>query len=1593
MPRVAMVSSTVLDLPEHRVQVRDACLRAGFHPKMQEYGHAADRTAIEVSLRMVEEADVYLGILGTRYGTVPDGAAASITEYEYDRAVQLDKQRLLFLMDPGQYENHYKNVEFDAVKKSRLDALRGRMESDHVAGYYKDARDLFNHVVASLNDLARGAAPELHAVTDAPAPPDAYVAHPYTLLQTQDLVGRQAELNLLTEWVSADADSARVVVIEAVGGMGKSALTWHWFMNVAPHEMSLAGRVWWSFYETDASYENFLTRTLAYVTRRRFAEVEALPLPDREEQLLRVLDREPHLIVLDGLERLLQAYARPSASQSVDAELDRQASESGEGPALGADATASLGQQHRLRRTINPRAGMFLRRLLKLGATRVVISTRLFPTELQTDADTALPGVARHILGGLADDDAVDLWRSFQVSGARGELLELFHTFANYPLLIRVLAGEVARFRPAPRDFQAWRTHHPDFNPFDLELLQVRSHVLAFALSGLTGEQRQLLNTIAAFRAPAAYELLREMVVGPEKPYSDDVGLDRALEDLEDRGLVGWDRRSNRYDQHPIVRGVAWTALDASSKRTIHQAFERYFASLPAPAEAGSVDELYGPLQHYNSLCELGRHGEALTLFSERIFDPLVELGEWAIVVEQLSVLFAQGTGFVRGADAEENAGAHLWMAVGLQFTGQLERAIPFWRKAIAFVGDAPDNRSSALSLLSLAMIARGELADAEAAALRAVALAGRASDVSSETRAAARAALAAVRAVTGVYDEAISLLEENRGADDSVDDFLSIFSWLFRALLWQGDRTRAAAVADQARDRAAAGGPHARRAEAAAMNGALALDSGDLEKADEWLRRALDAAAAGSAVPVEVCARLDYVELERRRGRAGSARRLLVDAVELAKRGPFAQGLADAEYLRALIARDLGERDVAVAAAGESMRLAWGGGPPYAYAFGLSRARALLATLEAEEPADLPMSAAPADRNIDERIVEEEWKELARGLQSDDAQTRRQVVTVLGSVSNQQASHALLQALNDPAAEVRLAALETFRPRGEPRGTLTLAAIPDPRASVTLPQEVVRLAADPRPEIRAAALMTAAATISATASDGEEDADDPLVERIVQSWLPAEVVLQAARDVDATVRAAAAAALALLPLPDAAERLIELCRDEHPQVRAAAIAAAPAGDQRVRSLLRTALSDESPTVRVAAAARVPLCLPELEAELLACLSDPSADIRTAAVGALPFVLSDEIDRAVCALVDDPDRAVVLKVHEKLRYSSAPARIQAVARLLDHHDAAIRTEALTSAAFADRDEFVEPMIRRFTEMRRYARATAIRNIAKRSDHDSSEFLARLLQDTDPGIRAAALEAAGNRQDIALLPHVRSAVADPSDAVVQALRPALAGLGDRDVIGELLASERAAVRRVAVESLGDLGDGDAAGLLTGALADPDETVRFAAAGALTKLGLPGGHAAVVSSLQAREASVRAQAVAALAELRPPDACELITGLAGDPHPQVQEAVLQAVARLAGSDRGPVSELFAHGDARMRRLILQSRSSEMTPVERLIVAHDLDRVPPFITPDPESLRAQVDRVAGRLGLSPSEIEQRLESLAQRLGLPLGLASVPG
>jgi hypothetical protein len=126
---------------------------------------------------------------------------------------------------------------------------------------------------------------------------------------------------------------------------------------------------------------------------------------------------------------------------------------------------------------------------------------------------------------------------------------------------------------------------------------------------------------------PATYDALVTLSVGGNGPFPDERRLDAGLTDLEDRGLVGWDRTANRYDLHPTVRSVVWDRVDTARRRTIYAALQAYFGALPKVTDwkrVEAIEDLTATIEWYHALIGLERYDDAYLVFSEYLSNALL---------------------------------------------------------------------------------------------------------------------------------------------------------------------------------------------------------------------------------------------------------------------------------------------------------------------------------------------------------------------------------------------------------------------------------------------------------------------------------------------------------------------------------------------------------------------------------------------------------------------------------------------------------------------------------------------------------------------------------------------------------------------------------------------------------------------------------------------------------------------------------------------------------------------------------------------------------------------------------------------------------
>jgi len=220
-----MISSTARDLPQHREKVMDACMRLGvFYPDMMEHLTATDANALEISLAIADRADVYIGIIGFRYGYVPDGKVISVTEAEYNRALELQSPRLIFLMS-DKHPVMPADVETgDGAEK--LKKFKERLQKDRVVAFFDSADDLKAKVIQALipycnpQEISSGPQPVIH-----------------TLPTQLHIEGREAECAAILRAMSEAKH--RVYAFAAPGGFGKTALLTKVVQTLSPDGQSV----------------------------------------------------------------------------------------------------------------------------------------------------------------------------------------------------------------------------------------------------------------------------------------------------------------------------------------------------------------------------------------------------------------------------------------------------------------------------------------------------------------------------------------------------------------------------------------------------------------------------------------------------------------------------------------------------------------------------------------------------------------------------------------------------------------------------------------------------------------------------------------------------------------------------------------------------------------------------------------------------------------------------------------------------------------------------------------------------------------------------------------------------------------------------------------------------------------------------------------------------------------------------------------------------------------------------------------------------------------------------------------------------------
>jgi hypothetical protein len=129
-----------------------------------------------------------------------------------------------------------------------------------------------------------------------PILPMPYFAHPYPL--QANFTGRLSERKEVTECFTKG--SGPMFAYVALGGMGKSALTWYWLHeDISKKGLAPEGIICWSFYDQEARFETFLMKAIQqYVSKGDIDAKNIDSTRDRMDTLYNVPCTNRFLLVL-----------------------------------------------------------------------------------------------------------------------------------------------------------------------------------------------------------------------------------------------------------------------------------------------------------------------------------------------------------------------------------------------------------------------------------------------------------------------------------------------------------------------------------------------------------------------------------------------------------------------------------------------------------------------------------------------------------------------------------------------------------------------------------------------------------------------------------------------------------------------------------------------------------------------------------------------------------------------------------------------------------------------------------------------------------------------------------------------------------------------------------------------------------------------------------------------------------------------------------------------------------------------------------------------------------------------------------------------
>jgi hypothetical protein len=150
------VSSTYEDMKNERQAAVMAILDAGHIPAGMELFAANNKTQWKTIEKWIEESDVFLLILGRRYGTIEETTGMSYIELEFDHAVKIEKPFFSVVISDKARDDKARNDGLKVVEQDNTEKMKKfrKKVCGKMVNFYTDEKDIALAIHKSLSNYA-----------------------------------------------------------------------------------------------------------------------------------------------------------------------------------------------------------------------------------------------------------------------------------------------------------------------------------------------------------------------------------------------------------------------------------------------------------------------------------------------------------------------------------------------------------------------------------------------------------------------------------------------------------------------------------------------------------------------------------------------------------------------------------------------------------------------------------------------------------------------------------------------------------------------------------------------------------------------------------------------------------------------------------------------------------------------------------------------------------------------------------------------------------------------------------------------------------------------------------------------------------------------------------------------------------------------------------------------------------------------------------------------------------------------------------------------------------------------------------------------